>query len=98
MHKEKTDLLWIAEGRNSAIKIKDKEFISKLIEQTEDIKVSILSKEQENDFFPNFLNENIILIDFHDELSGDPAYGSMLINIQGTIVTVDTTTGINQIS
>ncbi|MGI6226256.1 MAG: hypothetical protein ACOYJ1_08395 [Peptococcales bacterium] len=92
LHKEKIDLLWIAEGKNSAIKIKDKEFISKLIEQTGDIKVSILSTEQEKDFFPKFLNENIILIDFHEELSGDPAYGRMLINIDGTIVTVDITT------
>lgn len=92
LHKEKIDLLWIADCQNSAVKIKDKEFISKLIEQTEDIKVSRLSKEQEEDFFPNFLTENIILIDFHEESSGDPAYGRLLINTDGTIVAVDMTT------
>lgn len=98
VHKEKIDLLWISTGNSSAKDIKDMEFISKLIKDTEDIGVEKLSIKKEMDIMPKFLNENqdtIILIDFHQYFGGEPAYGRMLLNDDGTIIAVDTTTDLS---
>ena len=92
LHKEKIDLLWVHESKKFGVKIKDKDFISRLLEKSLDIGVSKLSKEQEKDFLTKFKDNTFILIDFHDEDSNNPAYGRFIIWEDGTIFTEDITT------